>query len=281
MDRVYLIIAYVMASLLGLCFGSFLNVLIYRLPRGMSIVSPPSHCICCNHRIRWYDNIPVLSYLVLRGRCRDCGARISLRYPLVELGNCLLWAGCVAWFSGYGIGMVVVACVAGSALIVVSVSDSETMLIPDSMLVILALCGIAALLLDVFGVGVGIGWQSRLIGMAAALVFFAAVYFGCRLVTGKEGLGFGDVKLMTAAGLLLGWQGLIVAVLIASLSAAVCMGIFSVFRGRRRLREEHTQEDEIEIPAKAFPFAPFLAVAVGITLFFGQPLISWYLGLFL
>ena len=94
-------------------------------------------------------------------------------------------------------------------------------------------------------------------------------------------MGFGDVKLMTAAGLLLGWQGLIVAVLIASLSAAVCMGIFSVFRGRRRLREEHTQGDEKEIPAKAFPFAPFLAVAVGITLFFGQPLISWYLGLFL
>ena len=293
MEQIYLIITYTLAGILGLCFGSFLNVLVYRLPRGMSIVMPPSHCVSCGARVRWYDNVPVLSYLLLRGRCRDCGARISPRYPLVELANCLLWMGSVAWFFPRGVGMVAVACVACSALIVVFCTDLETMLIPDSMLVVLGLCGIAALLLDVFGLGVGIGWQARLIGMAAGLGFFLLLYWGFRLLTGREGLGLGDVKLMTAAGLLVGWQGLIVAVLFGSVAAALVMGCMAIFRRKRggvpqeeepdtdqKGGKDAEREDE-DVPAKAFPFAPFLAAATALALFFGQEIVAWYLGLFI
>lgn len=291
MERIYLIITYILAGALGLCFGSFLNVLIYRLPRGMSLVKPPSHCISCGARVRWYDNVPVLSYLLLRGRCRDCGARISPRYPLVELANCLLWLAGVACFYRYGIGMVVVSCIAVSALIVVFVCDLDTMTIPDSMHVILLLCGVAALLCDVFGAGVGIGWQARLIGMAAGFGFFLLLCWGFRLLTGREGLGFGDVKLMTAAGLLVGWQGLIVAVLFGSVAAALTMGCAAVFRRKREGvsnqrasdadQERGEKKVEEDIPAKAFPFAPFLAAATVLALFFGQEIVAWYLGLFL
>ena len=325
MEQIYLIITYTLAGILGLCFGSFLNVLVYRLPRGMSIAMPPSHCVSCGARVRWYDNVPVLSYLLLCGRCRDCGARISPRYPLVELANCLLWMGSVAWFFPRGVGMVAVACVACSALIVVFCTDLETMLIPDSMLVVLGLCGIAALLLDVFGLGVGIGWQARLIGTAAGFGFFLLLFLGCRLLKGEAGLGFGDVKLMTAAGLLVGWQGLLVAALFGSVAAAVTMAIrAALHRGARETAageppREHAARDDIsgaacgegaepasepsgrgegaaesvfelsgcggeerdgEVPSKAFPFAPFLAAATAVALFFGQNIVDWYLGLF-
>ena len=293
MERVCLIITYILAGVLGLCFGSFLNVLIYRLPRGMSLVKPPSHCISCGARVRWYDNVPVLSYLLLRGRCRDCGTRISPRYPLVELANCLLWLASVACFYRYGIGMVVISCIAISALIVVFACDLDTMTIPDSTHVVLLLCGLAALLCDVFGVGVGIGWQARLIGMAAGLGFFLLLYWGFRLLTGREGLGLGDVKLMTAAGLLVGWQGLIVAVLFGSVAAALVMGCMAIFRRKRggvpqeeepdtdqKGGKDAEREDE-DVPAKAFPFAPFLAAATALALFFGQEIVAWYLGLFI
>lgn len=265
MGQTVRIIVYLLAGVFGLCVGSFLNVVIYRLPRGMSLVSPSSHCPACGARIRPYDNIPLLSYLILRGRCRRCGARISPRYPAVELANCLLWLGSAAWFYGCGMGMVAVGCVASSALIVVFCADLETMLIPDSAVIVLVLCAVAALLLDVFGMGTGVAWQDRLIGMAAAFVFFALLHFVPKLAR-RECLGFGDVKLMTAAGLLLGWQSLLAAVLFGSAAAALVMLplAFSRERGAER----------------AFPFAPFLAAAVLVCLFFGQDAVAWYLGLF-
>ena len=96
MDPYILVWVYILAGVFGLCVGSFLNVLIYRLPRGMNIVFPASHCTNCNYKLKWYDNIPVLSYIILRGKCRNCGARISPRYTIVEILNCLIWLAC-AW----------------------------------------------------------------------------------------------------------------------------------------------------------------------------------------
>ena len=232
MDRYYLICAYVLAGVLGLCVGSFLNVLVYRLPRGMNIAKPPSHCPKCGYRLRWYDNIPVLSYCILRGKCRKCGEHISFRYTLVELLNCGLWLACVAAFWRFGVGYTVVCALALSALTVEFFTDLETMTVPDSMTIGIALCGAAALVLEVFGLGAGITWQSRLWGALAGFGVFALFYFGALLILKREGLGFGDVKLMGAAGLLLGWQNLIVSVLFASVSAVLVMGVGRlVFRG--------------------------------------------------
>ena len=238
METYYLACAYVLAGVLGLCVGSFLNVLIYRLPRGMNIAKPPSHCPACGYRLKWYDNIPVLSYCILRGRCRSCGGHISFRYTAVELLNCGLWLACVAAFWRYGIGYTVVCALALSALVVEFFADLETMTVPDSMTIGVALCGAAALVLEVFGLGAGISWQDRLWGALAGGGFFALFYGGSLLVLRREGLGFGDVKLMAAAGLLLGWQNLIVSVLFASLAAVLVMGI-----GRAFVRPAHVSEN--------------------------------------
>lgn len=270
MEGFYRICTYILAGVLGICVGSFLNVLIYRLPRGMNIAKPPSHCPNCGYRLKWYDNIPVLSYIVLRGKCRSCGKPISFRYTAVELANCFMWLAAVwRFYDGYGPGVVAVYCFALSALIVVFFTDLETMTIPDSTTIAVGLCGIAALVLDVCGAGVGTGWQSRLLGAAGAFVFFALFYFGYLLLRKREGLGFGDVKLMTAAGLLLGWQNTAVCVLFASLSAALA----AVIGGLARVKRGKTAAAE-------FPFAPFLSVSIAFCLFFGDAVCGWYLGLF-
>ena len=312
MERYYLICAYVLAGVLGLCIGSFLNVLIYRLPRGMNIATPPSHCPKCGYRLRWYDNIPVLSYCILRGKCRKCGERISPRYTAVELLNCGLWLACVAAFWRYGVGYTVVCALALSALTVEFFADLETMTVPDSMTIGIALCGIAALALEIFGLGAGITWQNRLWGALAGLGSFALFYFGSLLVLKREGLGFGDVKLMGAAGLLLGWQNLIVSVLFASVSAVLVAGIGRlVFRRGKEApvpAENEAQTDSAAeseaVPAAPsaesaknavesgenaaeeekrpfeFPFVPFLAAGIALALFFGNAVCAWYIGLF-
>lgn len=258
-----LVIAYIAAALLGLLVGGLLNILIRRLPRGVS----PLKCPSCHARVRWYDAIPLFSYIILRGRCRSCGSRIPLRYPFIEAANCLLWVCSVAWFSPYGVGMTAVVCVALSALLALSVADLETMLLPDSLIITFALSGCAMLVIDVCGVGVGIGWVSRLIGMAAGFVFFGLLYFGCRLIFKREGLGFGDVKLMAAAGLVLGWKSLIFSVLLGSVSAALVLGGIRLCNPKGEKKE--------------FAFAPFLAAAIAVSLFFGQTVMGWYFGLFL
>lgn len=238
LDEFYLIMTYVLAGILGLCVGSFLNVLIYRLPRSMNIAVPGSHCPDCGYSLKWYDNIPVVSYIILRGRCRSCGGRISPRYTVVEVLTCLLWLACVWRFYDAGIGMVIVACVAVSALTVVFFADMETMTIPDSMTVGIALCGIAAAVLEYFGMGDGIGWLERLIGGVAGFAFFALFYFGYLFLHKKEGLGFGDVKLMGAAGLLLGWKNLLFCVILSSILALICVQISRFVQNRRKKREE-------------------------------------------
>lgn len=264
METFYLACTYTLAGVIGLCVGSFLNVLIYRLPRGMNIAKPPSHCTSCGYRLKWYDNIPVLSYLILRGRCRSCKEKISFRYTLVELLNCALWLACVWRFYDYGVGIIVVACLAVSALTVVFFSDLECMIVPDSMTIAIGLCAVAALVFEIFGLGVGITWQNRLYGLLLGFGFFALFYFGCLLIAKKEGLGFGDVKLMGACGLLLGWRSVFLCILAACIVAAIVLIVL-----RKRNKEK----------GKQYPLAPFLAAAAALCLFFGEALCDFYVNL--
>lgn len=260
MEDFYKIVAYVMAGLLGLAVGSFLNVVIYRLPRGMRLDRPGSHCPHCGYALRPIDNVPVLSYLFLGGRCHRCRAPISFRYTAVELFNTLAWLLAVFLFYDDAPFFAVIAALAVSVLIPVFFIDLSHMLIPDSLVLSLLLLGIPSCFLDP-----DFGWLSHLIGAAVGFGFFFGIYALFYYGFGKEALGGGDIKLAAAAGLLLGWERLLLALIISSVSAGVILLIIS-----RRTRAERDRE---------YPFGPFLAVGFFLALYFGTPIISSYLAL--
>ena len=248
----------VLAGLVGLCVGSFLNVVIYRLPLGMSLAAPPSHCPVCGYRLRWYDNIPVLSYLMLGGKCRHCRAHISLRYTLVELANTALWLGAVfLWRSN--ILMALVAAAASSVAICIFFIDLEHGIIPDRFPVMLGILAIPAALLDSFD-----AWYAHLIGAAVGFAVFWLVGFAVSKKIGREALGGGDIKLALAAGAFLGWKRFLMMMLVASVSGSVWMLM-------RRRRDGESRET---------PFGPFLAVGFFAAMFAGSRLITLYLSLF-
>lgn len=248
-------------ALIGLSVGSFLNVVIYRLPREERLDKPSSHCTSCGHAIRWYDNIPVLSYLLLGGKCRDCKAHISIRYTLVELANLLLWICCMLKFgiTVYS-GLCMLLC---SLLLVIFFIDLEHQIVCDSTVIGILLVGA---LMAIF-CPEPVVWYDRLIGGGAAFLFFLLLFYGSQLILKKEALGGGDVKLMGACGLALGWQNVALGTFLGAIIGCVYLLIASAL-GK-------LQSD------KPIPFAPMLTAGVAIALFFGQSIIGWYLGLFL
>ena len=263
------IIVYGFVLGLGLCIGSFLNVCVYRLPREMSLTHPGSHCPCCNEGIAWYDNIPVLSWLALRGLCRRCGVLISPRYLLVELltGGVFLWIyhAHLAAPAGSVLGAIPTLgayLVLASALIVSSFVDIERMVIPDEvaiggMYVGPVLCTIwpeiiqhdnllTGWVLRMMGANCGgplAGLAASVIGMGiGAGVIYAAAVFGKALFR-KEAMGFGDVKFMGMVGAFIGWQGALLTFFVACVLGAI-VGIALLIRPR----DTH------------IPFGPYLAV---------------------
>lgn len=253
-------VALVMSGVIGLCVGSFLNVVIYRLPLGMSLSNPPSHCTSCNYRLRWYDNIPVLSWLILKGRCRKCGEPISFRYTAVELINAILWLMCCGIFWEQSRIFAVVAMLACSVLICVYYIDLEHKVIFDRFHIILLALGLAAC-----GSGDGVDIWSRILGGVWGGTAFLLFFYGSIWILKREGLGGGDVKLVAAAGFLLGWERLFLAVLIASVLGSIVL--LTVNRVNRDGRNTE------------YPFGPFLVVGILVALLFGTPFINWYVGL--
>lgn len=270
------------AGLLGLLVGSFLNVVIVRLPRRMQaqwqqqaaeilnqtssdefladapgIVTPRSHCPVCHHPIAWYDNIPVLSWLLLRGRCRHCGTAISLRYPVVELLTAILSVAVVMWFGASAQALSSLLLV--WALIALTGIDLDHQLLPDQITLPLLWLG---LLLSVFGVFVTP--TESILGAAAGYLSLWSIYHGYRLLTGKHGLGHGDFKLLAALGAWLGWMMLPLIILLASISGALMGGVWLLWRGHDR--------------SQPIPFGPFLAAAGLLCLFFGEYGLQWWLG---
>jgi len=247
---------FISAFLFGAIIGSFLNVCIWRLPAGESIAFPPSHCPHCKARIHSWDNIPLLSYVVLRGRCRVCRAPISVRYPLVEaltgaLVVVLVWRFDMS--ARLAVDGIFVA-----ALIVVSVIDLDHQIIPD----VISLPGIViGLLLAVVGWGPPV--QASLIGVLLGGGTLYAVAAGYQLLTGREGMGGGDIKLLAMIGAFLGWRGVLVTLVLGSFGGAVIgLGLMAL-RGA-----------DSRVP---IPFGPFLALGALCALLFGDVLIQWYL----
>jgi len=259
-------------GLLGLLIGSFLNVVIYRLPvmleaqwqaecadmqgkalpekAPFSLVVPRSRCQSCGHQLTWFENIPLLSYLVLRGRCRHCQAGISLRYPLVELATGLLFLWCGWQWGATATGLA--WCGFCAALVALGMIDWDTTLLPDDITLPLLWTGLAVAALQLGSVGLNDAFW----GAVAGYLSLWLVYWGFKLVTGKEGMGYGDFKLFAALGAWFGWQALIPIILIASvIGAAVGIGL----KFSKNLRE-----------GGYVPFGPFLAGA-GLTALLAGP----------
>ncbi|MHB8301787.1 MAG: prepilin peptidase [Acidobacteriaceae bacterium] len=251
------------ALVTGLVFGSFLNVCIARLPRHESIVAPGSQCRACHSKIQPWDNVPVLSWLLLGGRCRACSAAISLQYPLVELGTAALFVECVLQTGAtWQTLMDAAACF---LLLGLAVMDAQTMLLPDSF----TLTGIGlAFVLKTFApdrTNRGAIALRTLEDTAIAAAMLLLVWIVYRVVRGREGLGLGDVKLLAMVAAFTGLPLALFAYFIAVMAAAV----YAMFLLARR---KVTGEDRLA-------FGSFLAVGGIVAIFFGKPLLAWYLGL--
>jgi leader peptidase (prepilin peptidase) / N-methyltransferase len=244
------------AAAYGLVFGSFLNVVVHRLPRGMSLLRPRSHCPACGAPVRWFDNVPLVSYVLLLGRCRSCRARISVRYPVVELA-CGALAAAVAWRFGLTVigaeAMLLVMLLLPLAFI-----DLEHHLLPD----VLTLPGIA-LGLAASAAGGLVGFGDALVGAAAGAGLPYAVVVVYRRVRGVEGMGLGDVKLLAMIGAFLGWRGMLLTLGLGATAGAV-VGLVLIASGRGRRDTE-------------LPFGTFLAAAAAVVLFAG-PFLARALG---
>jgi leader peptidase (prepilin peptidase)/N-methyltransferase len=240
----------------GLVIGSFLNVCIHRLPAGRSIVHPRSSCPGCGHLIRGYDNIPVLSYLVLRGRCRDCGARISHRYPLVELLSGGFAAMAVTRFGAGWEGLLMYALIA--SFLVITFIDIDHRIIPDTI----SLPGIVLGLAASFAPGLLSPLQS-VIGILIGGGSLFLVAWGYQLLTHREGMGGGDIKLLAMIGAFMGWQGVLFTIFVASLTGTLA-GVALMLRQAGGMK-------------LAVPFGPFLAIGAIAYLFIGPETLAWYL----
>ncbi len=255
-------VIYTLVAILGLCVGSFLNVVIYRVPEGMSVAFPSSHCPKCGYNLRWYDNIPILSYLILGGKCRKCREHISIRYTLVEIANMLLWLLSAILFWKESIVYACVAMIASSVLICIFFIDLEHMLIFNRFTLTIVALGLVAMFFDSYTTIL-----DHVIGGVSGALVFVGLYFGSILVLKKEGFGWGDVKLVAAAGLLLGWQKLVLSMLIASVSACIVLLLVKLIN-----KDENGKE---------YPFAPFIVAGIMTSLLVGEPIITWYMNLIL
>jgi leader peptidase (prepilin peptidase)/N-methyltransferase len=248
----------------GLVVGSFLNVCIHRLPASRSIVRPRSQCPTCGQPIRAFDNIPVLSYLLLRGRCRDCGTRIPLRYPIVEIVSGMFAAITVTRFGFGWQALLVYALIA--AFLVITFIDLDHRIIPDAITLPGIPLGLAASFLMPAANLNQSGWISpseSLIGILAGGGSLFLVAWGYQLLTRREGMGGGDIKLLAMIGAFVGWKGVLFTIFIASFTGTLT-GMALIFR----------RQGDMKL---AVPFGPFLAVGAIAYLFMGPELWSWYI----
>lgn len=244
-------------GVVGLMVGSFLNVCIYRIPHRRSVVHPRSRCGACERPLEWYENIPVVSYVALRGRCRTCGTRISLQYPIVEL---LTAAVFVIQYEVIGLTpLLAVRIVFGCVLIVLFAIDLEHQLLPNVITLPALALGLAASV--VLPPGVLDALIGALVG-GGVLYLIAEVYFRLRH---EEGMGMGDVKMLAMIGAFLGWKLTILTLILASLGGSFA-GVLLLISQRGNLKA-------------AIPFGTFLAAGALVASLYGDPLVAWYLNL--
>jgi leader peptidase (prepilin peptidase)/N-methyltransferase len=245
---------------LGALFGSFGNVAILRVPKEESVVTPASHCYSCKQKIKFYDNIPILSWLILRGKCRNCGAKFSFRYCLVELITATLFAMAfikLGW-SYYLLEILILLL----GLVVVSFIDLDHLIIPDKI----SLPGIAIGLLGGF-LNPERGFTDALLGMLLGGGFLWAVAYVYYLLKKEEGMGGGDIKLLAWIGAILGWKSVPFVILCSSILGSI-VGIFMIAKYKGNLKT-------------IIPFGPYIALAAIIYIFGGEAIGKWYISFFM
>lgn len=245
--------------LYGVIIGSFLNVCILRIPRNETIVTTPSHCMSCGHKLAWYDLFPLFSYLFLGGKCRYCKAKISWQYPLVEFLNGVLY---LLAFLVMGIGQnvsqtiyIFIVCIFLSTLLVLSGIDITHQIVPDKINLFIFILGIIVTILDYQN------WALHVIGFFAVSVpLFVLLLFG--------GMGGGDVKLYAAAGLLIGWKNAVLSIMLASVFGAIA-SVIMLAAGKAK-----------DGGKTRIPFVPFIALGMLISVLWGSNIINWYINKF-
>ena len=243
------IIPGIIIFLFGIVIGSFLNVCIYRIPAGESLSKKRSHCMSCGYQLRWFDLIPLFSYLFLGGKCRKCKAHISAQYPIIESLNGALYV-LIFIINGWSIDSVIY-CLLTSALIVLSVIDFRTYEIPFGINVFILVLGLIHMVLDMHN------WSNYVIGLLAVSVPLGIIL----LVSKGRAIGGGDVKLMAAAGLLLGWEKILLALMIGCIAGSIIHIIRMKAAGADRV----------------LAMGPYLALGIFISALWGDSLVSWYL----
>lgn len=246
------IIFYIIIFIFGIVIGSFLNVCIYRIPEHEDIVRTRSHCMTCGYQLKWYDMFPVFSYLFLHGKCRKCGAKLSVQYPLIEALNGILYVMIVC-IHGVNVDSLLY-CLLTSALIILSVIDFRTYEIPFGINLFILALGLIRMALDYHN------FLSYLIGFLAVSAVLAILYYA----TKGRAIGGGDVKLMAACGLFLGWKLIIVAFLLGCILGAVIHVI----------RMKVSNEDHV------LAMGPYLSAGVFIAAMWGSQMLTWYLAQF-
>jgi len=259
-------ILYIFIFIFGAIVGSFLNVCIYRIPQGLSIVRPASRCQSCGVPIKFYDNIPILSYLILQGRCRSCRAKLSVRYPIVEFLNAVLYLAVFNRFGTASPWILLAYFSFVSALIVIFFIDIDHQIIPDGITlpgIPIAILAGSTILPDPFSVMELLGWKTSLIGIIAGGGSFYLIAVMGRLILKKDAMGGGDIKMMAMVGGVLGWKGVILTTFAGSLLGSVVGISLIMLKGKEW--------------GSKIPFGPYLAVGALISLFFGQDIVTWYL----
>ncbi len=238
--------------LYGIVIGSFLNVLIYRLPRHENIATKRSHCMECGYQLKWYDLVPLFSYFFLRGRCRKCGTRISIQYPIVEAANGILY---VLTFLRFGLTIeTLLYCLMFSALLSLSLIDFRTFEIPVGFNIFILVLGITRVATDYKN------WLLYVIGLVSVSFVLLLIF----LITKGRGIGGGDVKLMAATGLLLGWKLNLLGFVFGCILGAII----------------HVIRMKVSKEGRTLAMGPYLSLGITISVFFGEYIINWYMSFF-
>lgn len=257
--------SYIFIFVLGLIIGSFLNVCIYRIPQEKSIIRPSSRCPSCGVPIKFYDNIPVISYLLLRGKCRSCDTRLSMRYPLVELINAIIYVLVLHRFGSEPSWVLMVYFIFVSSLVIIFFIDIDHQIIPDGITlpgIPLAIIFGATVMPDPFAPNSLLSWKASITGMIAGGGFYYLIGVVGKAVLKKEAMGGGDIKMMAMVGALLGWKSVILTTFIGSLLGSIT-GIFLIlFKGSEW--------------GSKIPFGPYLAIGAIVSLLWGQDILyAW------
>lgn len=249
----------IVSSIVGLAVGSFLNVVTLRLPADESVVTPPSHCPECGAELRWYHNVPVVSWMALRGKCAFCGTRISWQYPAVELATAAIWGANAAAYGVSGEGARAILLL--TLLLAIAVTDAKFYIIPDELSLGGTAAGvILAGVLQVWSPPVEIGLQQAVIGavVGSGVLWLVAIVGSWALK--KDAMGGGDIKMMALIGAFLGWKGALLTIFLGALAGTL---VFVPIAWRTD---------------KLVPFGLFLALGAALTFYLGDALLEWYMG---